>query len=306
MRVTVIGDVMLDAYLHCEVTGLSPEDDLSPKLLVKDKTYHPGGAANVARCLAKWGDCRVYLVGVCGEDRSAEILALELEREGVLAPFLPRLGGRRTTTKTRLVTPRSRQAIRMDEETTDCVPDEMADVMFDHVEASAPDVLVISDYAKGVVTDHLIQRLSSLYPKCATVVDPKQPDFSFYGSVFAVTPNRGEMKAALSSVKPKCLSKFVVVTDGQNGSSVLFGTTGLIEDYRKEHDIPVRPREVGDPSGCGDTYVAQLAYSLGLKMDLKRSCLRASAAGALTYDALGVSSPSLEDIEEELKHKEYQ
>jgi len=295
-RIAVVGDVMLDAYFVCEVTGFSPEDDLAPKLRIQSKIYHPGGAANVARCLRRWG-VEVGLFGVTGNDFSSETLSSVLSSERLERVCLTALNDRPTTLKTRLVTPKSRQIVRMDEERFEPFTEATAAQLIDAIREFKPDAVVVSDYAKGVVTEEL---MSQLHQTCQLiVVDPKRPDFLFYGPVFAITPNVKEFQAYFNR-STRCSAKHLIVTKGEEGSIVLSG-----DRLAPAFEVATRKREIGDPAGCGDAFLAALAYSLCRGNDLPSACLAASAAGALAFDRLGVACPSWEQVEQELKCKEY-
>ena len=301
-RVAVVGDVMLDAYYFCDVTGFSPEDDLAPKLRLRDKQYRPGGAANVACCLSRWG-VAVGLFGVCGNDYSCETLSSLLRKEELERVYLPSLNGRVTTCKTRLVTPKSRQVVRLDEEALRDLNEPDVMCMVQAILDYRPDCLVFSDYDKDVVNRMLLAQLKHLFKDTLTVVDPKRANLDFYGPVFAVTPNHHEFEAfcqaAEDPMHPSCAAKHVVVTRAECGSKVFTG------GMQPEFDVPVRRREIGDPAGCGDAFLAALVYELGSGNGLEKACLTASAAGALAFDMLGVACPTLEQIEAELKHPEY-
>jgi rfaE bifunctional protein kinase chain/domain len=301
-RVAVVGDVMLDAYFFCRVVGFSPEDELAPKLCLKAKTYRPGGAANVACCLARWG-VPVGLFGVCGNDFPCETLSQLLRKEELERVYLPSIQDRVTTCKTRLVTPKSRQVVRFDEESEIDLSEHdvrhLVQAVFDY----QPDWLVFSDYNKGVVSPALLSYFKSALLDLPAVVDPKTPHFEMYGPVLAITPNEKEFQAfkdeARDPVNPSCQAGHLIITRAEKGSRVCTG--GL----QHEFEVPVRKREIGDPAGCGDAFLAALVYSLSSGNSFEKACLTASAAGALAFDMLGVACPTLEQIEVELAHPEY-
>lgn len=295
-RIAVVGDVMLDAYYTCDVTGFSPEDDLAPKLRIQSKLYRPGGAANVACCLRRWG-AEVGLFGITGDDFPCETLSSVLRKEELERVYLPALLGRPTTCKTRLVTSKSRQIVRMDEEQSEPISESVAQYMAASIREFKPDALVVSDYAKGVVTEWLMDRLHQICP--LIVVDPKRPDFLFYGPVFAITPNVKEFQAYFSR-SVRCLAKHLIVTKSEEGSIVLSG-----DKLAPAFEVPTRKREIGDPAGCGDAFLAALVYSLCGGKDLRSACLTASAAGALAFDMLGVACPSWMQVEQELRCRDY-
>lgn len=297
-RIAVVGDVMLDAYYVCDVTGFSPEDDLAPKLIVRNKSYRPGGAANVACCLRRWG-AEVGLFGVTGNDFPCETLSNLIRKEELERVYLPSLVGRPTTCKTRLVTPKSRQIVRMDEERVEDISESTSQYLAASIQEFKPSAIIVSDYAKGVVTAHLMERLHRLSD--FIVVDPKRPDFGFYGPVYAITPNQKEFESWAGGkdigAHP---AKHIIATFGSEGSTVLDGNCTPL------FNVPVRKRDVGDPAGCGDAFLAALVYSLKKEQwDLRTACLAASAAGALAFDMLGVACPSWMQVEQELCCRDY-
>lgn len=162
---------------------------------------------------------------------------------------------------------------------------------------------MVSDYAKGVVTRELMHQLNQQSSRWVIVVDPKTPNLDFYGPVFAVTPNEQEFeafkKAAWDPMSPSCKALNVIVTYAGHGSRVFNGA------LNPKFDIPVRFREIGDPAGCGDAFLAALVYSMCSASTFRESCLAASAAGALAFDMLGVACPTWEQVEKELTEPEY-
>lgn len=298
-RIAVIGDVMLDVYFICDVAGFSPEDDLAPKLIVREKTFKPGGAANVACCLSRWGS-DVGIFGVTGNDFPCETLSSLLRKERLEGVYLSSLIGRPTTCKTRIVTRKSRQVVRLDEEWTKDIQEQLARKLVQEVAAFAPDVVVVSDYNKGVVTRELMSFLHAARNRELIVVDPKTPNFDFYGPVSIITPNEKEMQAFLErEPDASCAAEHIVATYAEKGARVYTG--GMRPEFR----VPVRAREIGDPAGCGDAFLAALVHALCHEMSLPQACLAASAAGALAFDMLGVACPSWDQIKQELSLPEY-
>ncbi len=195
LRVFVIGDVMLDRYAWGRVTRISPEAPV-PVLKVSGENFLPGGAANVASNLRGLG-ASVRVSGVIGGDYEGEKL-LELLREiGVDSRGIILDPKRLTTTKTRLIA-ESQQIARMDREEVYPISDELKnrliEAILESVEEHSPHGIIISDYAKGAVTEELSHEVIRLAKSKGifVAVDPKGSDFSKYRGASVITPNQKE------------------------------------------------------------------------------------------------------------------
>lgn len=342
--VAVVGDVMLDIRYHCDVLGISPEDDVAPKLRIQEKTYRPGGAGNVALNLKSLGFAEsVRLFCVVGDDRDGEMIA-DLIRaagiyfHGVVCP------NRRTTTKTRLLTHRGRHVCRLDQESTHEDLELSLELSRQLSAHGLFDVVIVSDYGKGVITNNLMDCIRSpavCKPQCPVVVDPKGNDFEKYGRVFAVTPNYQEFVRALKegasscadfafnvgnrdkSWHLRCLAEHVILTRSQLGCSVLSrNSDGTYSSRAGLARIPVRCLEVGDPTGCGDSFLAgfvsrllfddikfpDVSSCLNADSELQRifvsACSFANAAGACAYSRQGARSVTDAEVVAELTRME--
>jgi rfaE bifunctional protein kinase chain/domain len=289
-RILVVGDIMLDRHVHCEVLGLSPEDDLTPKIRVISEDVSLGGAANVAVNMRKLG-AQVLLVGQRGTDGAGHLVDRLLEADKI-ENVIWCDQKRPTTVKTRYLTPRGRHIIRVDTE----------DVSYSHVfmewfERTVNclgelDAIVVSDYAKGVVAGPVVDLLRNRY-KCPIVVDPKRR-LEEYGKVFAVTPNQAEFDSYIDSENLE-LADWTVVTRGAKGCT-------LIDKHGVPHwNFSVRPREVGDPTGCGDSFVAAFTFAVTRGLKVKMACQIGNAAGAVKFDHRGVHAVTIQEIVDEMR-----
>lgn len=285
--------------MACQIVGYSPEDDLTPKLRVISERHSPGGSANVAINLKSLGCQDVCLFGAVGDDPSGVQLKKSLQ-EMIINGVLLRIKDRPTTTKTRYVTPRGRHAVRIDKEITDPINEHAATSLIDQIRHTAPyDCIVISDYAKGLITEQLLAAINEL--GTLTIVDPKGTDFTKYGKIYAITPNETEHLAAQQQHQNSDLAlsyaENYIVTRSENGCSLTTegNTTNLL----------VKPREVGDPTGCGDTFVAALTHSIAKKKSIGAACKYALAAGACTVDHEGVYAVTHEEVLAELDSSFY-
>lgn len=292
-RILVIGDIMLDRHVHCEVLGLSPEDDLTPKIRVISEDVSLGGAANVAVNLRKLG-AQVLLVGRRGTDGAGHLVDQLLEADKI-ENVIWCDQKRPTTVKTRYLTPRGRHVIRVDTEDVS-----YSRAFMEWFERTVNclgelDAIVVSDYAKGVVAGPVVDLLRDRY-KCPIVVDPKR-QLEEYGKVFAVTPNLAEFEQYVDTDNLcGCPGPdWVVVTRGNAGCS-LIDKKGLTSST-----FDVRPREVGDPTGCGDSFVAAFTFAVVKGLPIETACRIANAAGAVKFDHRGVHAVTIQEIVDEMR-----
>lgn len=301
VKIAVVGDVMIDKYQICAIQGMSPEDELAPKLRpMWTPEVYPGGAANVGQCAARLG-ADVEVFGVVGNDEEGVMLRTRYSKLSVDIT-------RCTTDKLRYVTQKGRQICRIDREEQVGISAEMQDSIIKGLAAFLPDVIILSDYAKGVLTDPaFIAAINSSY-SVPILVDPKGDNFEKYGAVNVITPNASEFERVLQRRNgtvnvPGCIADVIIETRGQHGAShwipQLNGVWTIVGN------VGAAAREVGDPSGCGDAFIASMAVCLANKYPLELSTRYAAAAGALTFDHRGVYAPSRDEIEVEVKRSEY-
>ncbi|WP_437605119.1 D-glycero-beta-D-manno-heptose 1-phosphate adenylyltransferase [Sorangium sp. So ce834] len=284
-RFWVIGDVMLDRYYMGSVDRVSPEAPVPVMLLdrIEDKL---GGAGNVAQNILALGG-RVALAGRVGADEPAERLRALLARAGVLASGLAEDPSAVTTVKLRVLAG-AQQLVRIDHERPEPPGSGMLDALLDGLarDLPQPDFVLLSDYAKGVVTCELIERLRRLLPAVPIAVDPKARDYSKYRGADLVTPNEHEaalaagisvrddasLLAAAERLSALVPGAAVLITRGPRGMSLLLppeaarrSTGGAAEppatSDRRFLDAPAHARHVFDVTGAGDTALAALAVS---------------------------------------------
>lgn len=275
LKVLVVGDIMLDRYIHGEVERISPEAPV-PVLRHAQRYERAGGAANVAMNLAGLG-CQAVLSGFWGSDTEQGELQTILERVGVdtvgvVSSSLP------TISKTRIVG-RTQQLLRLDIESRDTPPAVEMDRLIERATSLVDKVhaVVLSDYAKGALSRELCESVIRVARERGVPVlaDPKTPDLSKYSGATSVCPNLGELSLAtgIPSHQTDALLnagqqqvaqhdlQFLTVTMSEKGIGVLW-------PERRYHS-PARAREVFDVSGAGDTVIATIAASLagGLKVE---------------------------------------
>lgn len=315
LKVAVVGDVMLDQYQTCKIIGISPEDEMAPKLQPIGSLINlSGGAANTGRCAAAWG-VNVAVFGIVGADEEGVILQTS-------NPNLVTDMNRITTTKLRYVTEKGRQVCRVDREDTRPISNELNDKLVAAVRDFNPDIIIMSDYAKGVFKSKeypdgsvdytpVSIRLMKNHPTALTFVDPKGKGYNKYGPAYAITPNQKEFEEAAFEYDGNqerqyfdgCYGVHIIQTKGSEGITHWHRSAGF--SYSAVGHVKAAAREVGDPSGCGDAFIAALAVCRGLEYPLHLALRYATAAGAITFDHRGVYAPTRDEIEAEVKRSEY-
>lgn len=298
-RMMVVGDLMLDRYVRGKAERISPEAPV-PVVRVESEDFSPGGAANVAKNLRALG-AEVTAVGVVGDDREGDMLLELLREEGVDLVGVVVDPGRPTTVKTRVIA-HHQHVVRVDREVTDPLRGDLEGKLRERISGSLEGVdgVVVSDYAKGTVTQGLLDALTD--GAAPVVVDPKEPNFGLYRKVRCVTPNRLEAERA-SGVKIGDLddleragrallerweADMVLITRGEEGMS-------LFERDRVTH-IPTVAREVYDVSGAGDTVVATFTLALAAGAEPKEAAYLANVAAGIVVGKLGTATASPEEI----------
>ena len=296
-RVAVIGDLMLDRYVYGGVERISPEAPIAV-LGIDHERVMLGGAGNVARNVAALG-AEAVLVALCGEDDAGSEIKALLAVEDRLRAQLCVTAGRATSVKTRFVAG-NQQLLRTDLEAREDVgaaaAAELLTVALAAVDGA--DAVVLSDYAKGVLSKALIEAVveRAAARSVPVIADPKTLDFSHYRGVGVLTPNRAELHAATrmdvasddqavdaaQSVIDRCGVAAVLVTRGARGMS-------LVRREAAPVHIPTRAREVFDVSGAGDTVVAALAGGLASGMTLDAAAELANVAAGVVVGKVGTA-----------------
>lgn len=303
-RVLVLGDVMLDEFLWGTAARLSPEAPV-PVVEVARHSWHVGGAANVAANVRALGGHAV-LAGVVGQDRAADTLRETLLAQGVEARLAVAQDGRPTTQKTRVIA-HHQQVVRADREVATDIPRALEDDLVARVVAALPasDVLVVSDYQKGVVTPGVMKRVLALARRrrVPVLVDPKVRHYRLYRRVALLKPNvrwiehvlgvRADTDEALRAAGERILRllgcEALLVTRGERGMS-------LFRPGRRPAHVPTAAREVYDVTGAGDTAMATLALGLAAGASLEQAAVLANHAAGVVVGKLGTATVSAEEL----------
>jgi rfaE bifunctional protein kinase chain/domain len=305
LRIAVVGDAMLDVYLHGDVQRISPEAPV-PVVRVRERRFALGGAANVAQNVAALG-ATAELVAVVGSDQGAVRLRKMLsDIGGVTRGLVPT--SRPTTTKTRIVA-RAQQVVRVDEETDDdCTSAEIAKITAAVTRAVRDaDALILEDYNKGVLVTKVIEHAiaAALEKKIPVVVDPKYRNFFAYHGATIFKPNRRELEAALGaaldvddpSTLPGLLERLgvesILLTLSERGMALIERGAGSSKDV---HRIPTAAREVYDVVGAGDTVTAYLAAMLAGGATRLEASVIANFAAGVEVGKLGAATASPAEV----------
>jgi D-beta-D-heptose 7-phosphate kinase/D-beta-D-heptose 1-phosphate adenosyltransferase len=297
--VLVVGDVILDRYVHGDTNRISPEAPV-PVVRVTAVEERPGGAANVALNLRALG-IDVEVAGVTGADAAADSLAGLLQRAGVECRFLRR-SGFPTVTKVRILS-QHQQLLRLDYE--EAAPGAPGRSLLD---LCAPRVaecrcLVLSDYAKGSLTDAgEFIRLARSH-KVPVLVDPKGADFRRYAGASVLTPNLKEFErvagpcaddadlaARGEQLRRELQVEALLITRGERGMTLIQGREPDVQH------VPARAHEVYDVTGAGDTVIATLAAALVSGHELAVAMQYANAAAGLVVERLGTATVTVQEL----------
>lgn len=296
-RVVCIGDLMVDRYVYGEVDRISPEAPI-PVMARRREVGMLGAAGNVARNAAALG-AEVELIGLVGDDPDADALAGLIEAEPRIGGHIVAERGRRTTVKTRFVAS-GQQLLRLDSEDT-AQPDRKTARSLIEAIADAPGerhAILVSDYAKGVVTAEVVEAALEAGRACGApvVVDPKGRSFAKYGPVDLIKPNARELalttdlpcgtdpevERALEVALNACAARAIVVTRAERGMS-------LAERGKPVVHVHGVARQVFDVSGAGDTALAALGVALACGADLEEAVQLAILASGVAVGKVGTA-----------------
>lgn len=306
VTVLCVGDLMLDDFVYGEVARISPEAP-APVIAVKRSEMVIGGAGNVARNIASLGAHCIF-VGLIGEDDAGRTLKAALAAEPHITASLVVDGSRPTTRKVRFVSEHyATHMLRADWEQARPADAKTEKALLDAALAALPkaDVVVLSDYAKGVLTPALIRRLIEVAGDAGkpVVVDPKGNDYSIYRGATMLTPNRKELSeavrreskgdadvaAAATELRDALGCEAVLVTRSDEGMTLVTRNAAPVH-------VPAYAVKISDVSGAGDTVVAVLAAMLGLKADYESAMRAANAAAAVVVGKRGTATVSTGEL----------
>src|SRR4051795_6508337 len=298
--VLCVGDLMLDEFIYGEVSRISPEAP-APVIAVQRSETNIGGAGNVARNIASLGG-RCIFVGLIGEDEAGAQLKAQLAQQSRIESVLVCDPSRPTTRKVRFVSEHfSTHMLRADWELAQPASADIEQELIDAVIPLLPraDIVLLSDYAKGVLTARVIRNVIDAARKLGkrVIVDPKSANFAIYRGATLLTPNRREFAEAtrsradsdgsIAEAAPDAMvladCEAMLVTQGEHGMTLVTRKGAAIH-------VPALPAKVRDVSGAGDTVAAALALALAAGADWEAALRTANAAAAVAVGKKGTAT----------------
>jgi D-beta-D-heptose 7-phosphate kinase/D-beta-D-heptose 1-phosphate adenosyltransferase len=311
VKVLVVGDLILDEFIWGEVSRISPEAPV-PVVWVKNESFMPGGASNVANNIRSLGG-GALLCGLVGADERGAILRGELENKGVDVKGILVDPSRPTTLKTRVVA-HHQQVVRIDKETVEPVSDRVFGKIVAYFARAIKDAdaVIIEDYGKGVITPRLLTKIVPIAKRHRKIilVDPKEEHFSYYKGVTVVTPNNHEAARAVGfeikdnetlvragrKLLQKLQCQVALITLGENGMAVFRKGAKMVH-------IPTVAQEVFDVSGAGDTVIASYALALAAGADPVEAAHIANCAAGIVVGKVGIAVVTPEELTDRIKRE---
>lgn len=303
-NVFIIGDVILDEYFFGEVNRISPEAPV-PIVNIKSKINTLGGAGNVALNIVSLG-CNVRLFGTKGNDETGRIVSQILTNNHIVDNLVVDQS-KPTTRKTRIIG-HGQQLLRLDEEEISKISSDQSDFLFDVFRKSVEfaDIVILSDYNKGVLVGELPQKIIQL---CKTkqipvFVDPKRTNWERYQGATCITPNLSEFEEITSvkidkneklmvelaiSIRQQYSFEWIVITRGADGMC-------LVGQDKEPLYFKSTAREVYDVSGAGDTVIATLAAAVASKISYPDAVELANIAAGIVVGKIGSQPVNLDEL----------
>jgi rfaE bifunctional protein kinase chain/domain len=307
IKIVVIGDVMIDHYMKGIFERVSPEAPV-PIVDVKSEYTTLGGAGNVLENLLALG-VKAELLTIIGDDETGTEFCSLLEKQHISLQNIIKEKGRQTTKKSRVMVS-SHQMMRIDKETKMPISASSEKALIEKLSLIIADVdlILLSDYAKGVLSNNLISEIVSLAKKHnkITLVDPKGKNYEKYRGVNIIKPNKKEcieasniqiesnedLIRAIHKIKDITQCDTVIVTLSEDGMMI----------YEKEiHHIPTKATAVYDVTGAGDTVLATIGTGIAAGLSIEDACVLANHAAAIVITKVGSATVSMEEIMNHIK-----
>lgn len=302
-RILVIGDLMIDHYLWGGCERISPEAPVQVVDIARETTVL-GGAGNVINNLISLG-AQVRVGGVIGDDENGEELCAMLQSIGVDAAGLVIQNGRKTSKKSRIIAS-NQQILRYDKESKEAITTmserKIVSYVIDVIDSC--DIVILSDYGKGVITDAVAGGVIAAAKVAGkkVLVDPKGKDYRKYRGAYLLTPNKKEaseatgivikddlsLRQALLSLKKTCDLECSMITLSEDGIAIY-------DDSMRR--FPTVAKEVYDVTGAGDTVIASLSYALSSGFGIDEAAPFANHAAAVVVGKIGSATVTLDEID---------
>ncbi len=301
-NILVVGDMMIDHYLWGKSDRISPEAPV-PVVDVESESEVLGGAGNVVNNLIALG-ARVFAATAIGSDEIGRRLTVMLKSLGVNTDGVVSEEFRKTTRKSRVIAS-NQQVIRFDSETRDDITTITEDKILKSIKNILPfmDIILLSDYGKGVLSDSLTQNIIKMVRDRdkMVLIDPKGKDYTKYKGATLVTPNKKEASEATGieidsiealervgfEIKNNFNLDMAIVTLSEEGMAIFDDTM---------RTIPTVAKEVYDVTGAGDTVLSTIGYILACGGDIDEAAKVANAAAAVVVGKLGSATANWDEI----------
>jgi D-beta-D-heptose 7-phosphate kinase/D-beta-D-heptose 1-phosphate adenosyltransferase len=305
-NIIVIGDIMLDRFVFGSVHRMSPEAPV-PVLATEDEKMMLGGAGNVLANLASLG-AKAKIISVIGDDEAGRKIqdisqSLQIDASGLVMD-----SERPSICKTRFIA-QSKHLLRVDDEDIKDIASDIQTACIEHLQAhiAQADVLILSDYGKGVLTDHMIKTAiaAAKQHNVSVLVDPKRKDYRIYAGADLITPNRSELSAATNGMAVQSDAEIeaacqlllnnvavdaIVATRSEAGISVIERNRTPI------HIVHNASLDAVDVSGAGDTVMAVLALAVAVGANLADAAALANVAGGVAVSKVGTSQVTIAEL----------
>ena len=306
-NVIVIGDVMIDAYLWGNVNRISPEAPV-PIVSVTKRENRLGGAANVALNLKSLG-ANPIICSVIGEDEGGELYFDLMNNNQLSTVGLVQSKTRKTTKKTRVIS-NGQQLLRVDDEISYSLIPEIEEQLINQIQQIIEDktisAIIFEDYDKGVISENLIQKITSIANKndIPTTVDPKKDNYNSYRNITLFKPNFKEFteggKLDILKADTAAIFENAKILIAERNIKYVFVTLSELGVFICDKDnyylIPAEFRQITDVSGAGDTVISVATLLLSQGMDIKTIASVSNTAGGIVCEKVGVVSITKEEL----------
>ncbi|MAI29945.1 MAG: bifunctional heptose 7-phosphate kinase/heptose 1-phosphate adenyltransferase [Rickettsiales bacterium] len=306
-EILCLGDIILDTYCEGLVERISPEAPIPILKVESDKKKDLGGSGNVARNITAAGN-KCHLISIVGNDSNAKILR-ELCKKTKDLTFELIVDKTRCTTKKQRFVSDNQQILRVDSESKVYISNKIEDNIFDRFlkKIKHVNVVIISDYKKGMLTKSLLKKVirTCRAKKKIVIIDPKDKDLSIYAKANIITPNQKELFEAVepdlsvSDYSVEKLSKKIIKLYGFETVITTRSSDGIsvVTKNSKIFHLPSKAKEVFDVSGAGDTVVSYIASGIVRKLSLTESVKQANEAAGVAVGRFGTTRVFREEIE---------
>ena len=289
-KIGIMGDLMLDEFIYGNIKRMSPEAPV-PIISVEKEIYTPGGAGNTAMNIAALGG-RAFVIGTVGNDQAGVSLLSELKKKGVNVEGVIQSSDKKTIEKIRIIANKNHIA-RMDKEEVTYIDGvtERKILKFVSSRIKEWDAIIFSDYAKGLISENLAQKIITIARKNKklTIADTKPKNAHFFKNADFLTPNNKEALEATGALSLKQAGRLiqknincnVLITQGSKGMTVFNGT-------HIKH-FPSQKRRVLDVSGAGDTVTAAFCLSLASGANVEQAVILSNNTAGIAVGKRGTA-----------------